>query len=144
MTFENRKLTEQKPVSETRTGGGLIHLNQNQKESNSNSNEIDSSTRQFYNQTRKKQTNKRDLPANQPQSITQSSRGLTNVTRTLYDPNAATTPKHPPVSVIQPTTTTTTVKAISNPVSSPPVPPPPTSAPTPLMNTPPMQEFHQQ
>lgn len=134
LTFENRQLTEQKSDSGTRAG--LIYLNP--KESQQNSNDTDSSPRQFYNQTRKKQPVKKDSPANQPQSITQSSRGLTNVTRTLYDPNAAaTTPKPPPiVSTIQPTTT---VKIISNSASSPQP-----QSPAPLMNPQQMQEFHQQ
>lgn len=138
MTFENQKLPEQKStISETRPG--IIYLNNNNnKDSNQDSNDTDSSPRQFYNQTRKKQVNKKDMPANQPQSITQSSRGLTNVKRTLYDPNAP-TPKTPPISLIQPITT---VKITSNPLPSqllPSTPPPPPS------NTQQqMQEFYQQ
>ena len=129
MTFENKTLSEQK--SETR--GGLIYLNN--KESQQDSNEIDSSSpRQFYNQTRKTPQNNKSNSSNQPQSVTQSSRGLTNVKRTLYDPNAP-TPKTPPISQIQPITT---VKIASN------LPPPP---PPSLLSTntqPQMQEFHQQ
>jgi hypothetical protein len=134
MTFENQKLSEQKSTSETR--GGLIYLNNNTKESNQDSNDTDTSPRQFYNQTRKKPSNKKPFPANQPQSITQSSRGLTNVTRTLYDPNAPTS-KTPSVSVIQPTTT---VKIASNPVPSQPLSPPPPPTNTQQQ----MQEFYQQ
>lgn len=131
MTFENKKLSEQKSTSETHPG--LIYLNN--KESTQDSNETDTSSRQFYNQTRKKQPNK---PRNQPQSITQSSRGLTNVTRTLYDPNAP-TPKTPTtISLTQPSTT---VKITSNPC------PPPTPTPAPPLSTNTqqhMQEFYQQ
>jgi hypothetical protein len=129
MTFENQKLSEQKSSSETRAG--LIYLHN--KESHPETNDPDSSPRQFYNQTRKKQQNKKETSSNQPQSITQSSRGLTNVTRTLYDPNAP-TPKTPPIPLIQPTTT---VKVAPNP---PPPPPPPPSTHTQQQ----MQEFYQQ
>jgi len=132
MTFENQKLSEQKPSTETRAG--LIYLNN--KESHQDINETDSPPRQFYNQTRKKQQNRKDIPSNQPQPITQSLRGLTNVTRTLYDPNAP-TPKTPPISVIQPTTT---VKVAANP-PPPPTPPPP---PPPINTQQQMQEFYQQ
>jgi hypothetical protein len=131
MTFENQSLAEQK-TSETRAV--LIYLNN--KESHEDTNEIDSPPRQFYNQTRKKPTNNKPARANQPQSVTQSLRGLTNVTRTLYDPNAP-TPKTPPISQIQPTTTTT-VKITSNPPLVPPPPPPPTNTQQQ------MQEFYQQ
>ncbi|CAF0918786.1 unnamed protein product [Rotaria sordida] len=127
MTFENQKLTEQK-TSETRAG--LIFLNN--KESQDDTNEIDSSPRQFYNQTRKQQQNKKPIRSNQPQSITQSLRGLTNVTRTLYDPNAP-TPKTPPIQQL------TTVKVPLNPPSQPPLPPPPLSTSTQQQ----MQEFYQ-
>ncbi|CAF0968151.1 unnamed protein product [Rotaria sordida] len=127
MTFENQKLTEQK-TSETRAG--LIFLNN--KESQDDTNEIDSSPRQFYNQTRKQQQNKKPIRSNQPQSITQSLRGLTNVTRTLYDPNAP-TPKTPPIQQL------TTVKVPPNPPSQPPLPPPPLSTSTQQQ----MQEFYQ-
>jgi len=131
MTFENQKLSEQKSSTETRAG--LIYLNNNNKESHQDINETDSSSRQFYNQTRKKQQNKKDIPPNQPKPITQSLRGLNNVTRTLYDPNAP-TPKTPPISLIQPTAT---VKISQNPLPPPPPPPP--------INTQhQMQEFYQQ
>jgi hypothetical protein len=140
MTFENKKISEQKSTSETR--GGLIYLNNNNntttKESNQDSNNNDTSPRQYYNQTRKKPTNKREIPANRPQSITQSSRGLTNVTRTLYDPNAP-TPKTPPISVIQPTTTAA-IKLAPNPQPLSP-PPPPIPSNTQQQQ---MQEFYQQ
>ncbi len=135
MTFENQKLSEQKPATETRAG--LIYLNNNNN-NKEDSNDTDSSPRQFYNQTRKKQPNKKDIPANRPQSITQSSRGLTNVTRTLYDPNAP-TPKTPPISLIQPTTT---VKIASNPLPSPLLPS--TPPPPPINTQQQMQEFYQQ
>ena len=126
MTFENQALSEQKP-SESRAAG-LIFLHN--KESQQDTDEIDCSQRQFYNQTRKKQQqNKKSVSTSQPQSVTQSLRGLTNVTRTLYDPNAP-APKTPPVSVIQPITT---VKVIPNP------PPPPL-----MNNQQQMQEFYQQ
>jgi len=134
MTFENQKLSEQKS-SNTETRAGLIYLNNNNKESNQDINETDSPPRQFYNQTRKKQQNKKDSPSNRPQPITQSLRGLTNVTRTLYDPNAP-TPKTPPISLIQPTTT---VKITQNPLLPPPPPPPP-----PINTQHQMQEFYQQ
>jgi hypothetical protein len=123
MTFENQKLSEQKP-SDTR--GGLIFLNN--KESPQDTTEPNSSPRQYYNQTR----NKKPTPSNQPRSVTQSLRGLTNVTRTLYDPNAP-APKTPPVALIQPITT---VKVAPNP--SPPPPPPMTNTQQQ------MQEFYQQ
>lgn len=131
MTFENQKLSEQKS-STTETRAGLIYLNN--KESQQNSNDTNSSPRQYYNQTRKKPQNKKDI---QPQPITQSLRGLTNVTRTLYDPNAP-TPKTPPISVIQPTIPT--VKPSPNPLPPPPPPPPPSSVNTQQQ----MQEFYQQ
>ncbi|CAF4443768.1 unnamed protein product, partial [Adineta steineri] len=71
--------------------------------------------------------------SNQPRSVTQSLRGLTTVTRTLYDPNAP-TPKTPPAAHIQPITT---IKVAPNP--SPPPPPP--SLPTNTQQQ--MQEFYQ-
>ncbi|CAF1446008.1 unnamed protein product [Rotaria magnacalcarata] len=134
MTFENQKLSEPK-IPETR--GGLIFLNN--KETHDNTNETESSPREFYNQTRKKQTNnKKPMSASQPQSVTQSLRGLTNVTRTLYDPNAP-APKTPPVINIQPITT---VRVAQNPTLLQQPPPPP---PSPLStNTQQMQEFYQQ
>lgn len=135
MTFENQNLSEQKSTNESRAG--LIYLNP--KEPQQNSNETNSSSRQYYNQSRKKQQqqqNKKDISSNQPQPITQSSRGLTNVTRTLYDPNAP-TPKTPPISVIQPTTI---AKPSPTSLPPPPPPPPPTSANTQQQ----MQEFYQQ
>jgi hypothetical protein len=128
MTFENQALSEQKPSQSG--AAGLIFLNT--KETRQDTDDIDCSTRQFYNQTRKKQQNKSSMPSNQPQPITQSLRGLTNVRRTLYDPNAP-APKTPPVSVIQPITT---VKVTPNP------PPPPPLLPT--NNQQQMQEFYQQ
>jgi hypothetical protein len=139
MTFENQKLSEQKS-STTETRAGLIYLNNKDKESHQDTNDTDSPPRQFYNQTRKKQQqqqNKKEISSNQPQPITQSLRGLTNVTRTLYDPNAP-TPKTPPISLIQPTTTTTAVKVSPNPPAPPPPPPPPTNTQQQ------MQEFYQQ
>jgi hypothetical protein len=139
MTFENQKLSEQKPATETRAG--LIYLNNNNN-NKEDSNDTDSSPRQFYNQTRKKQPNKKDIPANRPQSITQSSRGLTNVTRTLYDPNAP-TPKTPPISVIQPTTTAAIKLAPNPPPSSQPLSPPPPPIPSNTQQQQ-MQEFYQQ
>ncbi|CAF2533787.1 unnamed protein product [Rotaria sp. Silwood2] len=136
MTFENQKLTKQKS---SETHAGLIFLNN--KESHDDTNEIDSSPRQFYNQTRKKpqqqqqqnNNNKKQTLSNQPQSITQSSRGLTNVTRTLYDPNAP-TPKTPPTQQL------TTVKVPPNP---PPQQQPPAPPPLSTNTQQQMQEFYQ-
>ena len=117
MTFENQTLSKAKAPEPPATRGGLIFLNNtnNNKDTHQETSDTESLPRQYYNQTRKSQANnKKPTLSNQPQSITQSSRGLTNVTRTLYDPNAP-PPKTPPISLIQPTTT---VKTIPNP--SPP------------------------
>ncbi|CAF3881571.1 unnamed protein product [Adineta steineri] len=132
MTFENQTLSEPKSSSsETTRSGGLIFLNN--KESHEDTHESDSSPKQFFNQTRRNQSNKKPMLSNQPRSVTQSLRGLTNVTRTLYDPNAP-TPKTPPAAHIQPITT---IKVAPNP--SPPPPPP--SLPTNTQQQ--MQEFYQ-
>jgi hypothetical protein len=112
MTFENKTISEVKP-SDTRAG--LIYLQK--KESIDDNNDTSSSSRQFYNQTRKKATTTKSLSPKQPQPITQTLRGLTNVTRTLYDPNAP-TPKTPPMSVIQPITVVKIVPTISHQPSS--------------------------
>jgi hypothetical protein len=125
MTFENQARVDTKP-SETR--GGLIFL---QKKDTSIDDHIETNTspRDNPNVNRKKGSTKKPTIHNQPQSVTQSSRGLTNVTRTLYDPNAP-TPKTPPIAVVQPITT---VKSV--PIAT--VPPMQT-------NTAPVQEFYQQ
>ncbi|CAF0975725.1 unnamed protein product [Adineta ricciae] len=141
MTFENQTLSKPKSPEPPATRGGLIFLNNtnNNKDTHQETPETESLPRQYYNQTRKSQANKKPTLSNQPQSITQSSRGLTNVTRTLYDPNAP-TPKTPPVSLIQPTTT---VKTIPNP--SPPQAPPTqiqSSISSPNIHAP-VQEFYQ-
>ena len=128
MTFENQTLSEQKSAE---TRAGLIILNS--KKSHQDADDIDSSPREFYNQTRKKQQNKNIIHSSQPQSVTQSLRGLTNVTRTLYDPNAPTL-KPLPVSNTQPITT---IKVASNP------PPTPSSASISTNTQQQMQEFYQ-
>ena len=86
---------------------------------------------------KKQANNKKPVPASQPQSVTQSLRGLTNVKRTLYDPNAP-APKTPPVINIQPITT---VRVAQNPtlLQQPQQQPSPSST-----NTQQMQEFYQQ
>ena len=146
MTFENKKVTESK--SSTETHAGLIYLNNNNNNNNNNStassskespSDNHSSPRQYHNQTRKKSSQqKKEIPSNQPQSITQSSRGLTNVTRTLYDPNAPAS-KIQSVSVIQPIPTTPTVKLVTNSTQFTPSPPP--LMPTNTQQQ--IQEFHQ-
>ena len=134
MTFENRKFSK---ATSNETRAGLIFLQK--KESNQDNYEPDSSPRQFHNQSRKKTTTKSSTPTNQPQPINQSLRGLTNVTRTLYDPNAPAA-KTPPVTVIQPTTN---VKVTNSPG------PTTNSTSSPLMSSPignvaQIQEFQQQ
>ena len=131
MTFENQTLAESKP-SETR--GGLLFL---QKQEAADHPEAEDSPREFYNQTRKKPPMKKSPLPSRPQPITQSLRGLNNVTRTLYDPNAP-APKTPPVAVIQPINT---VKVALVPPS-----PAPCSAASAMSPNSPVQmpEFHQQ
>ena len=137
MTFENKNLTETKP-SETRAG--LIYLQKKE------TNETPVATpRQFPNQSRKRSSAKKNSSSpppstpNQPQPITQSLRGLTNVTRTLYDPNAP-TPKTPPITVIQPQTS---AKTTSTPPAAPLSPVPQTNVNPQVMSAQ-LQEFHQQ
>lgn len=134
MTFENKKITESKP-SETRAG--LIHLQKKETNESSTSN-----SRQVSFSSRKNQSTKKNASSptpttpNQPQPITQSLRGLTNVTRTLYDPNAP-TPKTPPLTVIQPQTSVKVVSTPSAPAAS-------SSSPVPQTTSVQLQEFDQQ
>ena len=135
MTFENQTLSEAKPAG---TRGGLIFLQKKEDaEVEADHLEADSSPREFYNQTRKKPSARKPSQPHQTQPITQSLRGLNNVTRTLYDPNAP-APKTPPVAVIQPTSTVKLAAAL---------PPPSLSSAAPVVspNSPvQMPEFHQQ
>lgn len=111
MTFENQTLSEAKPAGTTR--GGLIFL-QKKEDAEVDHPEADSSPREFYNQTRKQPSARKPSQPHRAQPITQSLRGLNNVTRTLYDPNAP-APKTPPVAVIQPTSTVKLAAALPPP-----------------------------
>ena len=125
MTFENQTLSESKPSD---AHAGLIFLPT--KESHAETNDTESSQRQFYNQTRAKQQTRKPSVPSQPRPITQSSRGLTNVTRTLYDPNAP-PPKTPPMPTVQ---TISTPKILPSPQPTPPL----------ANSQAQIQEFHQQ